>query len=100
MNSKAKQLSLFPDLPGKGIQNRLALFEDCATAIDQLFQQALEATGPLAFDQFLDFMAGFSNLSAYNAMLLRVQRPGAIAVASRRQWAAIGRQVSADAIPI
>ena len=100
MNSKARQQNLFPDLPGRGVQNRLALFEDCASAIDQLFQQALQATGPAAFDQFLDFMAGFSNLSAYNAMLVRVQRPGAIAVASRRQWLAIGREVNADAIPI
>ena len=79
---------------------RLAQFEDCATAIDGLFQQALMSTGASAFDQFLDFVRGFHNLSVYNAMLVRVQRPGAVAVGSRRQWRERGRSVLPDAIPI
>lgn len=79
---------------------RLAQFEDCASAIDGLFQQALESTGPDAFDEFLDFVRGFDNLSVYNAMLVRVQRPGAAAVGSRRQWRGLGRSVLPDAIPI
>lgn len=97
---KTGQGELFPDNPDKGAQNRLALFEDCAAAIDQLFQQALETTGPTAFDEFLARMCRFSNLSAYNAMLVTVQRPGALAVASRNQWQSIARTVKADALPI
>ena len=53
-----------------------------------------------AFDQFLDFVRSFNGLSVYNAMLVRVQRPGAAAVASRRQWRQRGRTVRPDAIPI
>jgi hypothetical protein len=62
---------------------RLAQFEDCASAIDGLFQQGLTTTGAGAFDAFLDFVRSFKSLSVYNAMLVRVQRPGAAAVASR-----------------
>lgn len=79
---------------------RLAQFEDCASAIDGLFQQALMTAGAGAFDQFLDFVRKFKGLSVYNAMLVRVQRPGAAAVASRRQWYEQGRFVMPDAIPI
>ncbi len=64
---------------------RLAQFEDCASAIDGLFQQALTTTGAGAFDAFLDFVRSFKSLSVYNAMLVRVQRPGAAAVTSRWQ---------------
>lgn len=79
---------------------RLFHFEDCAGAIDQLFQQALATNGPPAFNEFLDFVQGFNDLSVYNAMLVRVQRPGASAVGSRKQWAEVGRWVKADAVPI
>lgn len=97
---KLEQAKLFQDDVDKAALGKLALFEDCATAIDQLFQQALESKGPAAFDEFLGFMSGFNNLSVYNAMLVRVQRPGAAAVGSRRQWKAISRQVKPDAVPI
>lgn len=95
------QLSLLADDPGdkKGL-SRLLQFEDCASAIDGLFQQALITTGTSAFNEFLDYVRNFRQLSVYNAMLVRVQRPGAVAVASRRQWRDLGRGVVADAIPI
>lgn len=79
---------------------RLLQFEDCASAIDGLFRQALAEKGGSAFDEFLDFAERFSNLSVYNAMLVRVQRPGAAAVGSRSQWKRQGRTVNPDAIPI
>ncbi len=97
---KSPQASLFEEELTGAAQGRLALFEDCAAAINQLFAQALEAKGPAAFDEFLGFMARFNNLSVYNAMLVRVQRPGAAAVGSRRQWAGYGRTVKPDAVPI
>lgn len=80
--------------------NRLLHFEDCQSAIDQLFAEALATNGVDGFHEFLDFVARFNNLSIYNAMLVRVQRPGSGAVASRRKWKTIGRHVKADAIPI
>lgn len=83
------------------VQNRLAQFEDCALAIDQLFQASLATKGEKnAFDDFLGFMSRFNSLSVYNAMLVRVQRPGAIAVGNRQQWASVNRTVIPDAIPI
>ena len=99
-SEKTEQASLFEEEPGGAASNRLALFEDCAAAIDQLFAQALETQGLGAFDDFLGFMQRFNNLSVYNAMLVRVQRPGAAAVGSRRQWTGYGRRVRPDAVPI
>ncbi len=100
----SKQESLFPDEPEPDHHeqgaSRLALFEDCASAIDDLFQQAYQDQGASAFDEFLEFTQRFSNLSVYNAMLVRVQRPGASAVASRKKWLSVGRHAMPGAIPI
>lgn len=84
---KAAHVSLFfeDEIAQGPARNWLALFEDCASAIDQLFQRALAERGLSAFDEFLAFMCRFNSLSLYNAMLVRVQRPGASAVGSRRQ---------------
>lgn len=100
IKERPRQASLFADDISPATQGRLALFEDCAAAIDQLFAQALESIGSSAFDEFLNFMGRFNNLSVYNAMLVRVQRPGAAAVGSRKQWANHGRFVKPDAVPI
>lgn len=100
----AKQLTLWEEISVSDTDahasQRLAHFEDCRSAIDQLFTEALAAKGGSAFDEFLSFVLQFNNLSIYNAMLVRVQRPGAGAVATRRQWARLGRAVRPDAIPI
>ena len=84
----------------RNVKNRLTHFEDCAQAIDQMFQAALRDQGPDAFNTFLTSARNFNNLSIYNAMLVRVQRPGADMVGSRKQWRKIGRMVLPDAIPI
>ncbi len=86
--------------PDKHAENRLLDFEDCAEAIDKLFKAALSKQGNTAFDEFLDFARRMNNLSVYNAMLVRLQRPGAALALSRRQWGAIGRKVIPDAVPI
>ena len=54
------QLPLLAEDPQdpKGLP-RLLQFEDCASAINGLFQQALTATGASAFDDFLDFVRNF-----------------------------------------
>jgi hypothetical protein len=88
------------DLSVPAAGNRLAHFEDCRSAVDQLFFEALTTQGTQAFDEFLDFVIRFSNLSVYNAMLVRVQRPGAGAVATRNKWEEFGRLIKPDAIPI
>lgn len=80
--------------------SRLAHFEDCRSAIDQMFLEALTTKGSQAFDDFLDFVGRFSNMSIYNAMLVMVQRPGAGAVATRNKWEEFGRTIKPDAIPI
>ena len=95
----SEKKSLF-EQAGKAATGKLLHFEDCASAIDQLFLQAYAVNGIPAFDELLNFIVRFNNLSAYNAMLVRVQRPGAAAVGSRRQWQGVGRSVKPDAIPI
>jgi hypothetical protein len=72
------------------IYERLLHFEDCASAIDQLFQKAFREHGPTAFDEFLRFVIRFNDLSVYNAMLVRVQRPGATGVGFSHQMADSG----------
>jgi hypothetical protein len=82
------------------VLNRYLHFEDCAHAIDQMFRTALQEKGNNAFYDFLNSAQKFNKLSVYNAMLVRLQRPGAVMVGSRKQWREIGRHVLPDAIPI
>lgn len=44
--------------------------------------------------------SGARPLGPYNIMMVFMQRPGARAVASRREWAKVGQTVRPDAIPI
>lgn len=88
------------DLTGIAAGQRLTHFEDCRSAIDQLYLEAFATQGSRAFDDFMDFVVRFSNLSVYNAMLVRVQRPGAAAVATRIKWQSFGRFVKPHAVPI
>lgn len=60
---------------------------------------ALEATA--AFSAALvEGARRFKHHSIYNVGLILVQRPGARAVGTQHQWAALGRCLCADAIPI
>lgn len=81
-------------------EQRLTHFEDCRSAIDRLYFEAFETKGVQAFDDFLNFVVRFNNQSVYNAMLIRVQRPGAAAVATSTKWKLFGRNVKPDAVPI
>jgi hypothetical protein len=81
-------------------EKRLQHFEDCQTAIDQLLEASLRDRGPSGFLEFLEFARRFTNLSVYNAMLVEVQRRGAMAVGSARDWDRVGRHVNPDAVPI
>jgi hypothetical protein len=80
---------------------RLDHFVDCQLAIDTLFHEAAESQDALAaMERFLSKAADFSNLSIYNAMLVEVQRPGALAVASPGKWEQIGRSIKIGARPV
>jgi len=69
-------------------------------AIDALFHDAIQARGVHVFDEFLEFVRRFNRFSAFNAMLIETQRPGATAVGFRDQWLAIGRRIKPGAVPI
>lgn len=96
---KAKQTDLFAEISSSS-RRKLQSFAECAAAIDGLFQDALQHQGSTAFTSFIDFARRMSNLSVYNAMLVRVQRPGAVAVATEKKWNSIKRTVRPGAIPI
>src|SRR5260370_40603514 len=79
---------------------RLRLYLDDAEAVDDLFRQALRARENQALSAFLNFLARFRRYSLFNAMLIRVQRPGTLAVESRRRWEAYGRAGAPKAVPV
>jgi hypothetical protein len=95
----ARQGDLFEEPAPKGL-SRLRTFAECAAAVDRLFQDALASQGPTAFTEFIEFARRLSNLSVYNAMLVRLQRPGALAVATEKKWGTAERWVKPGAIPI
>lgn len=96
---KGKQSDLFAEISSSS-RRKLQSFAECAAAIDGLFQDALRHEGSTAFTSFIEFARRMSNLSVYNAMLVRVQRPGAAAVATEKKWSSIQRHVRPGAIPI
>lgn len=96
---KGEQADLFGEL-SPASRRRLQSFAECAAAIDGLFRDALNREGRSAFMDYIEFARRMSNLSVYNAMLVRVQRPGAAAVATEKKWGSIQREVRAGAIPI
>lgn len=96
---KGKQVDLFAEISASS-RRKLQSFADCAAAIDGLFQDALKRVGSSAFIEYIEFARRLSNLSVYNAMLVRVQRPGAAAVATEKKWLGIGRSVRPGAVPI
>ena len=97
----AFQAELFDDLPGgKQSATRLRHIRESMEAIDSLFHDSIRLRGVEVFDEFLAFVRRFNRYSAFNAMLIETQRPGATAVGSREQWQLIGRSVKPGAAPI
>jgi hypothetical protein len=78
----------------------LAALGDAAAIIDDLFRRAAEQGEVSAYEHFVDFVRRFRRFSMYNTMLIQVQRRGATAVGTRRQWLSIGRDIKPDAVPI
>lgn len=94
-----RQTDLFEELSSSS-RRKLRTFAECAAAIDRLFQDAINKEGTSAFSEFIEFARRLSNLSVYNAMLVRLQRPGAAAVATEKRWHDMRRLVRPGAIPI
>ena len=90
-----------PRTPARTPYNqRLEHYGECEAALQELFLDALKTQPDTAFQEFLEFAQHFSGLSIYNAMLLRIQRPGAVAVASTSKWASIGRYPKPGVTPL
>lgn len=81
-------------------KGRLEHFEDCSSAIDSLFAQAYSQKGEASFNEFINFIEHFNHLSVYNAMLVRIQRPGSSAVGTLKQWQRLNRFIKPTAVPI
>jgi len=66
----------------------------------ELMGIALTAPTPDAIIEFSEFASRLRNLGPYNIYMIFAQRPGARAVASRKDWAHVDQTVRADALPI
>jgi hypothetical protein len=73
---------------------------DAQEQVRQLIKAALEAPTPEGLASFLDFANSFRRLSAWNAYMAYIQRPGASVIASEYEWKTVERVVKADAVPI
>ena len=75
------QAELFEERPGgKQPAARLRQIRDSMEAIDSLFHDAINARGVRVMDEFLEFVRRFNRFSAFNVMLMEMQRPGATAI--------------------
>lgn len=54
--------------------------------IDKLYQNVLEYRSTRDFKKLLEFIKRFRDLAPYNAMLVHVQKPGSVYVASAYDW--------------
>jgi len=68
--------------------------------VRKLMGKALSTPTPDAIFSFLKFTHQMRRMGPYNILMVYTQRPGAVAVASRKDWAEVGQQVLPDAIPI
>lgn len=71
-----------------------------AAHLRELMGQALSAPTSEAVMAFMEFASRLRKLGPYNIYMVFAQRPGAVAVASREEWLAVGQTVRSDAIPI
>lgn len=66
----------------------------------ELMGKALSQPTPDAIMEFARFASRMKRLGPYNMLMVYTQRPGATAIASRRDWISVGQTVRPDAIPI
>ena len=69
--------------------------------LDQLYKDVEEYRASKTFRKLLDFITRFSTIGPYNAMLVYMQRPGSVYVASAKEWRdRFGRQPKVGACPL
>ncbi len=61
-------------------------WEGAAATIDELFQAALRADKYSELDALIGQVCSLRRFAPWNAFLIAAQRPGALAVASPREW--------------
>ncbi len=61
-------------------------WEQAAATIDELFHAALRADKYGELDALIGQVCALRRFAPWNAFLIAVQRPGALAVASPREW--------------
>lgn len=54
--------------------------------LDKLFQEIVSYRSTAEFEKLLKFVKKFPKIAPYNAMLLHIQKPGSVYVASARDW--------------
>ncbi|MBR4195964.1 MAG: hypothetical protein IKQ95_04555 [Synergistaceae bacterium] len=54
--------------------------------LDRLFQDVRSYRSSKNYMELLDFIKRFRNIAPYNAMLIRIQKPGSKYVASVKEW--------------
>jgi len=70
-------------------------------ALDELFQNARQYQSSESYGELVDFIARFPSYAPYNGLLLHIQRPGAVYVASAHRWMAqYGRFIKPGARPL
>jgi hypothetical protein len=75
--------------------------DEARNAINDLFRRAMKHGDPGQWMKgLLTFITGIRRYSIFNAKLIYVQRPGAVAVGTPRYWAKRGRSIRPGAIPI
>lgn len=75
--------------------------DEARDAINELFRRAMKHGDPQRWMRgLLTFIAGMRRYSVFNAKLIYIQRPGAVAVGTERYWAKRGRSIRPGAVPI
>lgn len=74
--------------------------EEVRGALDELFSLARRYRNSAKFQDLLKFVASFHRYSAFNAMLVHIQMPGAKYVLPAKRWGEYGRTPTVDAQPL
>jgi hypothetical protein len=74
--------------------------EPVSEQLSELFFSALETQTPDDLVEFVQFCSQFRRHAIFNARMIQLQRRGARAVASAKDWNAVGRHILPDARPI
>lgn len=100
-----KQLSLFPDSLGSPanrlLDDKIAALETVFNPVDELLAAGSRFRNSRVLMELLGFIARFPNYSPFNGLLLYLQNPSAVYVATARNWMQkFRRQPKYDARPM